>query len=488
MRRKWWLPILIGVVTCAAFGACSADDLAAQVQRKARDFQDKAPAWVAAGGDPKRIEPLGRQLDGFLKAGNLPEANATLDAILTILNEPASTPPVTAQQTEVLTKAHLFQDKAPAWVAAGGDPKRIEPLGQQLDGFLKAGKLAEASHTLDALLAILDEPPAASRQPSLAQALPAGVLNPTTVKLGKIPSSAEIIYHADGFIYVMDIDGNNATQITFEHPRHWEHVAASYDRRRIVANERGPGANDSRLWLFDLHDGTETPLLPQFKMAGNGGVDWDAQGFVYFAALEKEVRPNPKTAADFVANAGANDIYKVRYDGTQLTRLTNTPDRGEADVSVSADGKFITYMATKIAPPDGDTTEIWMANSDGTNRRLVYAGGKPRVRSVHDPEFSPDGTHLVFSQVNPNFTNFPSDPNANTAHDLYIINIDGSGLTRVTPPGPISIIPDWKGNWILYLELTDKTDPPYRGISLIHPDGSGHQHIKNNANIAKFIP
>jgi Tol biopolymer transport system component len=107
---------------------------------------------------------------------------------------------------------------------------------------------------------------------------------------------------------------------------------------------------------------------------------------------------------------------------------------------------------------------------------------------VHDPELSPDDTHMVFSQVNPDFKNFPSDPNANTAHDIYIINVDGSGLTRVTQPGPISIVPDWKGNWLLYLELTDKSTPPYLGISRIHPDGSGHQRIKPNANIAKFIP
>src|SRR5437867_2701999 len=195
----------------------------------------------------------------------------------------------------------------------------------------------------------------------------------------------------------MDGDGENATQITFGR-RHYEHAAVSHDCKRIVANEwtrPTEGGMSSRLWVFDLDQGTEAQLLPHFRMAGNGGVDWDPPGFIYFAGIDRNVVPNPRLRADFIANAGANDVYKVKWDGTGLTRLTNTPDRGEADVQVSADGTLVTFMATKIDPPN-DYAEIWILNSDGTNRRLVYKGGKDKVGSVHDPAFAPGNTKLVF--------------------------------------------------------------------------------------------
>ena len=221
-------------------------------------------------------------------------------------------------------------------------------------------------------------------------------------------------------------------------------------------------------------------------MAGNGGVEWDPSGNIYFAGVQSTPVANPRSRADFIRNAGANDVWRVRWDGSNLQRLTNTPDYGEADVSVSADGRFVTYMATHIDPPN-DSTQIWMSNADGSGRRLVYQGGKMREASVHDPEFSPDGKMIVFSKVNPDFHNFRSDPNANTAHDIWVIGTDGSGLRRITKPGPISVIPDWIDSKILFLELTDRGGV-YRGISVVNPDGSGYRRLRDDANIAKWIP
>lgn len=309
------------------------------------------------------------------------------------------------------------------------------------------------------------------------------------VRLAPIPRSAAIVFHHDDHIYVMDADGGNVTQISFEGGRHLEHVAVSYDRRRIIANyfaDPRRGGASSRLLLLDLDAGTETDLLPAFTMAGNGGVEWDPSGNIYFAGVQSLPVANPSSRADFIRNAGANDVWRVHWDGTQLQRLTDTPEDGEADVSVSADGRLVTYMATHIDPPN-DSTQIWMSNADGSGRRLVYRGGKMREASVHDPEFSPDGTEIVFSKVNPEYHNFPGDPNANTAHDLWIIGVDGSGLRRITKPGPISIVPDWVDSKILFLELTDRGGV-YHGVSEVNPDGSGYRRLRDNANIAKWIP
>lgn len=411
---------------------------------------------------------------------------AALVAVLSVRPAPSQQEQA-GDTSRVQKKIQQVHENAPRWVAAGGDRRRIEPLAEQLDKFLKAGQLREAEESVDKILAILEAAP--SGAPAAAEAT-SPATKPVPVKLGKIPPQAEIVYNADSFIYVMDGNGKDVTQITFTR-RHWEHVAVSHDRKRVVANEwarPAEGGASSRLWVFDLEQGTEARLLPDFRMAGNGGVDWDPHGFIYFAGIERNVVATPRTKADFIANAAANDVYKVKWDGTGLTRLTNTTDRGEADVQVSADGTLVACMATKIDPPN-DYTEIWVMNSDGTNRRLVYKGGKDKVASVHDPAFSPDKKKVVFSKVNPNFKNFRSDPNANTAHDLWVINIDGTGLTRLTEPGPISIIPDWTwGSRVVYTQLSDQVKPPYLGTAVIQSDATGHRRVLHGPSQGKWIP
>jgi WD40-like Beta Propeller Repeat len=484
--------VCVGVlfaVTCSA--ALPQSDTRARVQEKVRQVQETFPKWVKAGGNQRRLEPLTKELDGHMNAGRLVEAEKVLDRILAILrNEDTSSPTAAAADESVVErvqrKAKEFDAKAPVWASSGGDPNRIRPLAERLDVFLKAGQPDKAEPILDQLLAIVNEAPAASR----ATSKPVPRATAKQVRLSKIPDNAKIVFHDKEMIYVMDANGGNITPITFDRGRHYEHVAVSPDRKYIVANyflDPSRGGQSSALVLFDLDAGMERPLVPNFVMAGNGGVDWDRNGNIYFAGVERLPFDQPKGRDEFIANAGANDVYRVKYDGTGLTRLTNTSDRGEADVSVSPDGTHIAYMATYINPPN-DTTEIWINSADGNAPRLVYKGGKMGVTSVHDPEISPDGSEIIFSKVNPDFKNFKSDPGANTAHDLYRIRLDGSQLTRVTQPGPISVIPDWMGNQVLFLLLTDRESTPYRGIAVINSDGTGLHRINSSANIAKWIP
>ena len=313
------------------------------------------------------------------------------------------------------------------------------------------------------------------------------------VRVAKVPALAEIVYHSGGYIYVMDRNGQNVTQITFENPHHYEHVAVSFDHRFVVANEQKPNPEGkpgglSLLWLFDLEKGTEARLVPEFDTAGNGGVAWDAKGFVYFAGKERDVVPDPKTQDDFIANAAANDVYRIKFDGTGLQRLTNTKTRGEADISVSEDGTLVTFMDV-VTDPGNEYTEIWVINSDGRNPRLVYTGGKPGIASVHDPEVSPDNTRVAFSKVDRDVPpNFPDHPVLNTAHDIWAINVDGTGFTRLTKPGPISIIPNWEDGLIVYTEISEKGN--YIGASIVRADGQDQlpKRIKPGASSPKWIP
>lgn len=327
-----------------------------------------------------------------------------------------------------------------------------------------------------------------------ASSSPSRAINdPVPVKLNRIPDTAEIVYHTHGFIYTMDHTGGGVTRITRENPRHWEHVAVSHDRRFVVANEVLPNpkaepGGKSRLWLFDLERGTEARLVPEFASAGNGGVAWDSEGFIYFAAKEKDIVPNPQRPEDFIRNAAANDVYRVRHDGAGLARLGATTDAGEADVGVSPDGSLVSYIKQVINLSSGDHTEVWVMNRDGGNARRIYVGGITGKESVHDPEVSPDNKRVAFSKVNPAFKNFPSNPAANTAHDIYVVNLDGRDLRRLTQPGPISIIPNWRDNLILYTEINESGQ--FLGASTVRDSGIDQTptRVRRDVNAPNWIP
>jgi len=309
---------------------------------------------------------------------------------------------------------------------------------------------------------------------------------PTAVTLAAgVPANSTIIFHTNQMIYTMDSAGGNITQISFQQGRAWDHVSLSRDGLRVVANYWEDG--HSKLMLFDLAAGTEVALVPHFYDAGLGGVDWDLSGNVYFAGIED--LPYPENTVVFeerIANAAANDVYRVRYDGTDIRRLTRTPDRGEADVSVAADGNRIAYRTTFINPSVHDYSEIWVDSPDGDSPWMVYQSTDV-LRTVHDPELSPDGTEVVFSIANPDHHNFPEM--VNTAHDLWRLRLDGTPPTRITAPGPISIIPDWVGTKIVYLLLEDNPEgtPDFFGAVVMNADGSNPVRISGDSNIPKFI-
>jgi TolB protein len=131
---------------------------------------------------------------------------------------------------------------------------------------------------------------------------------------------------------------------------------------------------------------------------------------------------------------GDLDLYKMRLDGSGLTRLTSAPGY-DGGAFFSADGKRIVWRASRPAPGSEyddyrallakklvrpSRLEIWVMNADGTDARQVTALGAASFA----PFFHPDGRRIVFA------TNVkdPRGPN----FDLYLVNDDGSGLEQLT--------------------------------------------------------
>jgi TolB protein len=106
---------------------------------------------------------------------------------------------------------------------------------------------------------------------------------------------------------------------------------------------------------------------------------------------------------------GNADIYVMDRDGARVTRLTRDPLL-EYSPAWSPDGSRIAYVAcSKGAPPS--PTRLYVMNADGSHRRTIGP------RDPASPSWSPDGTKIAF--VN--------EDNGS----VYVIGSRGSGLRRV---------------------------------------------------------
>jgi TolB protein len=114
--------------------------------------------------------------------------------------------------------------------------------------------------------------------------------------------------------------------------------------------------------------------------------------------------------------AGGNKLFVAALDGSGLRQLTHGPAE-DATPKWSFDGSQIAY-ASRAA--DGNE-DIWIVNADGTGARNVT--NHPAGDS--HPSWSPDGKKIVFCSTRGDGEN----------DDVYVVNVDGTVLRRLTDNG-----------------------------------------------------
>ncbi len=118
-----------------------------------------------------------------------------------------------------------------------------------------------------------------------------------------------------------------------------------------------------------------------------------------------------------------NDLYVMDADGSNVRRLTDTPDNGEWSAKVSPDGGRLTYVRDA---PDG-TWSLWIANADGTNQR--QAAGP--FAFAEFPVWSPDPNEIYFAAI----MQATSEEPAPQSH-IYSVNVTTNAVrTRIDTGG-----------------------------------------------------
>ena len=116
----------------------------------------------------------------------------------------------------------------------------------------------------------------------------------------------------------------------------------------------------------------------------------------------------------FQVDAGggsAQDIYTMRNDGSQSPLLAGATD--DRDATFSPDGRRIAFRRNG----GGADTDIFVANSDGTNPVNLTTDIADAARF---PTFSPDGKRIAYEQQ------------VGIQRDIVIMNADGTGRLNLT--------------------------------------------------------
>jgi Tol biopolymer transport system component len=233
----------------------------------------------------------------------------------------------------------------------------------------------------------------------------------------------------------------------------------------------------------------------------------------------------PEDTFAFARYYGGNDyeyseICTMNIDGTNLRRLTDN-DNLDVFPSWSPDGSEIAFLSWR------DTTmDIWIMDSDGGNQRLLYDSGyhdgdlhwlgdkmaftrnsqiwimdsdgsnprqltdPPRAGEWgnavlpfgdYDPRISPDGSKVVFERL-------MDDTSSHGNYDLFVVNIDRTGETRLTETGWTQGIASWSGdgNSIIYLVSAKGNEGVY-DIYSINADGSGMKDLTSSLFPDSFL-
>jgi dipeptidyl aminopeptidase/acylaminoacyl peptidase len=129
--------------------------------------------------------------------------------------------------------------------------------------------------------------------------------------------------------------------------------------------------------------------------------------------------------------------------------------------------------------PDGKQMALEGWDDSKPDRNGVYLVGVPDGRGLtrltkhpdHDipTDFSPDGSQIVFLRAEPD-----TDP---VTGSLYVMNVDGTGLHRITPPAiDVGAQARWSPNG-KEIVFSGPATEPQGSIRVVHPDGSGLQKI-----------
>lgn len=261
-------------------------------------------------------------------------------------------------------------------------------------------------------------------------------------------SAANLLIFDPGFVGEFDINSSKrnyakvAVHLNFATP---DALMSRLLRKAIPLDQGGifhRGGND----FFDPAGGDEDlQVIVDFIADARTELADDDKGVVtgmVFASTD----PTPRRIFDLSAYQPGGDIYSLipaAPSGT-LTNLTAAHHAGVADIRDPAVSYDATQIAFSMRTSQTDCSNIYLMNVDGTNLRQITndTGTLPngiKVSNV-EPVWGPNDRIYFISTRAGELSSHDDWPLSNA----YLMNSDGTGLTRMSFNGGNEVAPGWR--------------------------------------------
>ncbi len=265
------------------------------------------------------------------------------------------------------------------------------------------------------------------------------------------PVALTVPHQAAWGIYRLDL-ATQAVSLVYSTPRE---IFASALRLhaagdRLVFSQQADGTGNEGFEIYTL--GTDGVGLT--RLTQNGYMD------VYPAWA-----PDGRSIAFLSRRARDLDIYVMEVDGSQ-PRLLYDSGGQDADVDWGTGGLVFTAQSA-----------IWRLADDGQLRQLTHpphagAWGQANLPAGdYDPRLSPGGERVVFERLED-----ASQPHG--GYNLFVVNADGTGETRLTANGWAQGLASWShtGEQLVYVVAATGGEGRY-DLYLMRADGSDNHSI-----------
>lgn len=291
----------------------------------------------------------------------------------------------------------------------------------------------------------------------------------------------------DSLIHPMEKHFKSLKQLTFggdNAEAYW-----SFDGTRLVFQAHVPAWGDGcdQIFVIDPFNGTTKDGPPQRISTAGGRTTCSyflpGDTTILFASTHEAnascpAVPERRADGKYVWPIYPGfDIHVSDLEGNLLRKLTNTPGY-DAEATVSPKGDLIVFTSMR----DGDM-ELYTMKIDGSDVRRVtnvpgYDGGA---------FFSPDGTKLLWRASRPKegaeldeyrklLTEGLVMP---TSMELYVANVDGSDIRKITDLGQANWAPYWHPSGEKIIFASNHQSPrgfPFT-LFMINADGTGLEQV-----------
>lgn len=250
-------------------------------------------------------------------------------------------------------------------------------------------------------------------------------------------------------IYIADFDGSNAYAITKNNTLNLS-PAWSPDGKKITYTSFITGKAE----IFEYNLRSKKTKQLTYENANSSGANWNPEGAIM--------------AFSSSTPSGSTHIYTISGAGDSKEPLINSSGI-EVEPAFSPNGNYLAYTSNKYSKP-----MIFLYNFETReNIRLTFSGWYNASAA-----WSPDSEKIAFASFDKDIDRW----------DLFKINVNGTGLERLTLKQGDNEKPSWSPDGRFIVFQTNRGEMPYQNaikgnpykLYVMSADGTNQRFVRTN--------